>query len=59
MPPKATRKQKDKPIARATKTPAHLRTFQRILDTMRKDPKYKNKSYAELQQLASKMYKKL
>jgi len=58
MPPKAP-KQKDKPIARATKAPGHLRTFQRILDTMRRDPKYKNKTYAELQQIASKAYKKL
>lgn len=56
MPPK---KQKDKPIKRATKTPGHLRTFQRILDTLRKDKKYANKTYAELQQIASKLYKKL
>ena len=58
MPPKA-RKQKDKPISRASKTPGHLRTFQRILDTLRKDSKYKNKTYAELQQIASKIYQKL
>ena len=40
-------------------TPKSLKTYTRVLNTMKKDKKYKNKSYRDLQKLASKEYKKL
>lgn len=53
MPPKG------KTIRNAPNTPQPLKEFQRILNTVRKDPKYKNKEFREQQQIAKKIYQKL
>ena len=51
---------KRKVIRRAPKnTPSALEGYARVLATVRKDPKYKNKLFREQQQIASKIYKKL
>lgn len=51
---------KVKTIKRAPKgTPKPLKEYSRILETIKKDPKYKNKTYHELQKIASKLYQKM
>jgi len=58
MPPKKTAKIKHiKDASRGT--PSALKGYQRVLNTIRADPKYKNKDFREQQQIASKIYKKL
>ena len=44
--------------AKSTKPAVALGKYQKVLNTVRKDPKYKNKSFAEQQQIASKIYHK-
>ena len=56
MPPKKTVR---KTIKNAPRAPPGLKEYQRVLLKARADPKYKNKSYRELQQIAKKLYSKL
>ncbi len=42
--------------AKSTKPAEALNKYQKVLDKVRKDAKYKNKSFAEQQQVASKLY---
>jgi hypothetical protein len=51
MPPKKT-------VTKSKSPGVALSEYQKVLNRVRKDPKYKNKSFAEQQQVASKLYHK-